>query len=74
MFELCLVYIVLILSHANTLGVDLDQFCQRVHKSTTNGDCTADSDILIRKFIAGNLGGRIDGSPIFADSKDLRLG
>jgi len=74
MFEFRLVYIVLILSHANALGVDLDQFSQRVHKSAAYGDSTADSDILIRELVAGNLRGGIDRGPIFTDCKDLRFG
>ena len=73
MFEFRLIHVVLVLSYANALGVDLDEFCEGIHETTTYGDGTTYSDILIRELVAGNLRGGIDGGTIFADDKTLNI-
>ena len=73
-FELCLIHIVLILSHTDALGIDLHQFGEGIHETATYRDSTTNGDILIRELIAGYLRGGIDGGPILADGKDLGLG
>ena len=52
-----LVHIVLVLSHANALGVDLYQFGQRIHESPADADGPPDGDILVGKLLAGHLRG-----------------
>ena len=69
--EFCLIDIVLVLSHANAFGVDLHQFGQRIHETTADGDGPADSDILVREFLAGDFRGGIDGGSSLRDYEDL---
>jgi len=67
-----LVYVVLVLAHADALRVNLDKFGKRVHQAPTNGNGSAYCDVFGRKFVAGNLGGRVDGGSIFGNGKYLR--
>jgi hypothetical protein len=53
--ELCLVYIVLILSDTDALGIDLDEFGEGIHQPTAYGDGTTNGHILVREFLTGNL-------------------
>ena len=71
--QLCLIHIVLVLSHADTLRIYLDKFCQRIHQAATYRDSTTNRYILVGELFACDLGGRIDRSPILADGKHLRL-
>ena len=68
--ELGLVDVVLILSDTDALGVDLDEFGQGVHESAANRDGPADGDILVGEFVAGHLGGAVDGGAVLADDED----
>ena len=61
----------LILSHTDALRVNLHQFGKRVHQSSADTYGTTHSDILIREFISGNLGCRIDRSTILAYYIDI---
>ena len=59
LFKLFLVYIVLVLAHADAFRVDLHQFGQRIHQATANADGTTHSDVVVRELVAGDLGGGI---------------
>ena len=71
--ELGLVNVVLILSNADALGVNLHQFRQRVHQSSSDAHGTAHRDVLVREFVAGYLRSTIDRSAVFADDEDCGL-
>ena len=51
--EFGLIHVVLVLSHADTLRVDLHQFCQWVHESPPDAYGTAHGDILVGKLLTG---------------------
>ena len=63
----------LVLSDADGFRVDLYQFCQRVHQPATDRDCSTHRYVIIGKFIAGDLGCRINGSSLLADYEDRNL-
>ena len=63
--QLLLVYIVLVLPHADGLRVNLYQFSQRVLHPSGNGDCAADSYIIFRQFFLGKGGGGVNGGAGF---------
>ncbi len=48
-----LIDIMLIHAHADGLGVDLDEFSERVLRAAGNGNRAADGDIEIGEFSAG---------------------
>ena len=48
-----LIDIVLIHAYTNGLGIDLDEFGERVLRTAGNGYCAANCDIEIREFSAG---------------------
>ena len=68
-FEAHLVHIVLILAHTNAFGVDLHQFCKRVHKAAANAYRATYGDIFIRKFFPGNWGCGVNTGAIFVHKK-----
>ena len=57
--EFGLVKVVLVLAHADGLGRNLDELCQRVLQATTQAHGTAYGDIQIGVFLAGELGGGV---------------
>ena len=61
----------LVLADTDGLRIDLDQFRQRIHQPASDGDGPTDGDIIIGKLVTGRFGGRVDGSTLFADNKDL---
>ena len=71
-FQLRLVHIVLILSYADALGVNLYQFSQRVHQSSAYTDGTANRYVFVGEFFSGSLRSRIDRRSVFADGKKGR--
>ena len=60
-------HVMLVLADANGLGIDFDQFCQRVLQTPGNGNGGAQGYIVLGKFLRRQLGGGIDGSAGFAD-------
>ena len=72
--EETLVDVVLVLSHADGSGVNLDQFGQRVHQAPPDGYRSPDGDIHVGKFFPGGRGSGVDRSPAFADHYDLDSG
>ena len=65
--QMALVDVVLILADADGLGVELDQFGQRVLQAARDGDGAADGQVEIRKLLARDIGGGIDGGAGFVD-------
>ena len=63
----------LILTYSDGLGIYLDLFRQWIHQTAADGNGASDRHIVVRKFVAGDLGSRIDGSPLFADYKYRNL-
>ena len=50
----------LVLPYPDRLGVDLDQFAQRIQQPPANAHRSPHSDILVREFLAGYFGCGID--------------
>ena len=71
LLKLCLIHIMLILSYTDALRINLYQFGKRIHQSATNTYSTTHGYILIREFISGNLGSRIDRSTILTYNIDI---
>lgn len=71
--EFGLVHVVLILSHADALRVDLDQFGQRVHQSSADGDRSTRRHVLVGKLLARRRRGRVDGGAVLGDREDAHL-
>ena len=61
MRQLLLVNVVLILTHADRLGLDLDEFRERILQTARDGDGAAVAHVKIRELGRSELGGRIDG-------------
>ena len=59
--------VVLILANANGLGVNLDQFCQRILEPPGDGNCGTQIHIIVREFRSGQGRGRVNGSTCFVD-------
>ncbi len=64
--QLRLVDVVLILSHADALRVNLHQFGQRIHQSAADAHGAAHSDILVGELLARHLRRRVDARAILA--------
>ena len=73
LLEFCLVYIVLILSYANALGINLHKLSQRVHQSSSYRDSTSNRNVLVRELVACYLRCRIYRSSILANHVDRLL-
>ena len=65
--KLALVDVVLVLADADRLGIDLDQFGERVLQAARNGDGAAHGEIEIGKLLARDVRGRVDAGAGFAD-------
>ena len=72
--EMGLIDIVLILTDTDGFGVEFDEFGEWIHQAATDGDGTADGDILIREFLACDFGSGVDGRAGFVDGNDRRTG
>ena len=57
--KLCLVKVMLVLAHADGLGRNLDELCQRVLQATTQAHGAAHGDIQIGILLARELGGGV---------------
>ena len=71
--QLALVHVVLVLAHANALGVDLDQLGQRVLQPARNAGGAAQAHVHVGHFLRGELAGGIHGSAGLADDDLLDL-
>ena len=63
--QLLLVHVVLILAHADGLGIDLHQLRQRILQPSRDGSRASLSHVKIGKFLRGKLARGIDGSARF---------
>src|SRR5580658_1143847 len=72
-FQFTLVYIMLILSHPDRLGIDLHKLAQRIKQPPANAHRSPYRHILVRKFLPRYLRSRIDRSPAFVHHKDADL-
>ncbi len=66
-------HVVLVLADADALGVDLDQFGQRVLQTARDGDRRALHDVKLGEFLGGEFAGRVDGGTGLADDDVLGL-
>ena len=57
--EFGLVKVVLVLAHADGLGRNLDELCQRVLQAAAQAHSTAHGDVQVGIFLAGELGGGV---------------
>ena len=57
----------LVLAYADDLGVELDEFGQRVHQAAADAHRPADGDVFVRKFLASDVGGGINRGAAFVD-------
>ena len=64
-FQLGLIYIVLVLSNADGFGINLHQFAQRIQQSAADTDCATYCDIFDQEILRGQLPKRINRSPTF---------
>ena len=67
MLQLALVHIVLVLADADGLGIDLDQFGERILQAACDGDGSANGEVEVGKLLAGDVGGGVDAGPGLAD-------
>ena len=63
----------LVLTHANAGRIYLDEFCKRVHQSTTYADGSANGYILVWELFSCNLAGTIDAGSVFAHAINLHI-
>jgi len=72
LFQPALIHIVLVLSHADGLGIDFDQLGKRIHEPPPDGDGAADRDILVREFLSRGFRCGIDRGAAFVyhDNRD----
>ena len=66
-FEPALVDVVLVLAHADRLGLDLDQLGQGILQAAGDGDRPADGDVELGEFLLGRGGGAVNAGPGLAD-------
>ena len=69
-----LLHIMLILSDADALGVNLNQFRQRILQASGNGNRASLHDVEIRKFLRRQFGRGIDRSACLADHNVFHIG
>ena len=72
--KLRLVHVVLILPHADGLGVDLHQLGQRILQAARDGDGAADRHVEIWKFLARDVARRVDRCAGLTHDHDRRRG
>ena len=65
-----LVHIVLVLAHADGLGVDLYQLGEGVLEAPADGDGTAHGHVVVGELLAGGVGGGVDGGPALVHHDD----
>src|SRR5215208_1517355 len=68
-----LIYIMLIQTHTDRLGVDFYQFSQRVLCTACNGHCPTNSNVQLGEFLACQSRGGIDRGAGFIDDQILGL-
>ena len=66
-------HIMLVLAHAHGLGVNFNQFGQRVLQAARNGNRAAQVDVILRELLRRQLGRRIHRSTGFTDDHILQV-
>src|SRR5690606_4781663 len=69
-----LVHVVLVLAHADGLGIDLDQLGQGILQAARDGDGAAYRDVEVGELFAGDVGGAVDAGARLVDRYDDELG
>ena len=72
--QFLLVHVVLVLAHANGLGIDLHQLRQRVLHAAGDGDGASDSDVIAGELLGGELGGGVYRRAGFAGDEVVHIG
>ena len=67
LLKLALVNVVLILADADGLGIDLDEFGERVLQAAGDGDGAAHGEVEVGKLLARDVRGGVDAGAGFAD-------
>ena len=70
-FQLRLLEVVLILAHADRLGIDLHQLGERVLHAPGDGHRAAQGHVVLREFLRRQLAGRVDARARLADDHVL---
>ena len=63
----------LILPHAQGLGVYFHEFGQGIHQATADGNGATHRYVILRELLPPHIGGRIHGSAVFAHGEDAHL-
>ena len=63
----------LVLAHADGLGVDLDQFGQRILQTAGNRHSAAQVDVILGEFLGGQFAGGVDRRAGLADDHILQM-
>ena len=71
LFQSSLVYVVLVLPHADGFRINLHQLGQRVHQPAPDGHSSPHRDIVIGKLLTRRLRRRVDGSSVFTHHEGL---
>ena len=66
--------VVLVEADADGLGIDLDQFAERVLQTTADGDGAAQGGVEVGKLLAADGAGRIDAGPGLVDDDVNQIG
>ena len=66
-------HIVLVLAHADGLGVDLDQLGQRILQTAGNGHSAAQVNVILGEFLGGQFAGGVDRRAGLADDHILQM-
>jgi hypothetical protein len=65
--------VVLVLAHADALGIDLHQFGQGILQAPRDGNGAADGEIEIGEFLARDVAGAVHAGARFADHDHRHL-
>ena len=68
-----MIHIVLVLAHADCLGVDLHELSQRILEAPCDRNRPAVADVEFGKLLTGKLRCRVNGSPRLANNDALSL-
>ncbi len=69
--EGALIDIVLVLADSDGFRVDFHQFGEGIHEAATDADGTADGEVEVREFLAGDFRGGVNRGAGFVDDDDL---
>ena len=73
LLQLRLVHIMLILTYADALRVNLHKLSKWVHKASSDRNRSTHRHILLRKLLTRNLRSRVNRSTVLAHHEDMYL-